>query len=70
MCVASLKPSSPAPPPPDPQVEAAKEIETDKQRQRVAEQVQRRVQRTRGGTGRRSLISGSGGGMGYYNEYL
>ena len=24
MCVASLKPSSPAPPPPDPQVEAAK----------------------------------------------
>lgn len=70
MCVGPLKPSSPAPPPPSPEVEAEKAIEMDKRKARVQERVQRRSQRVRGGTGRRSLITGSGGGMGYYNEYM
>ena len=69
MCVGPLKPSTPAPPPPDPQVEAAKYIETDKRRTAVQERAQKRSRRVRGGTGRRSLITGSSG-MGYYNEYL
>lgn len=70
MCVGPLKPSTPAPPPPDPVVEAAQEQETQKKKERVQETVQKKAQRIRGGTGRRSLISGSGGGMGFYNEYL
>lgn len=33
------------------------------------EALSQRVSGIRGGSGRRSLISSSGGGMGYYNEY-
>jgi len=70
MCVGPLKPSSPPPPPPSPEVEAEKAIEMDKRKASVQERVRQRSQRIRGGTGRRSLITGSGGGMGYYNEYM
>jgi hypothetical protein len=63
-----------APPPPDPKIaeqqEEQKAQTTEKKKDAKEETLQRTVTRLRGGTGRRSLIKGSGGGMGFYNEYL
>lgn len=67
--------SKPAPPPkPDPVVEAEQE---EKREEAVAEKkeikqeaLEKTVTRRKGGAGRRSLIKGSGGGMGFYNKYL
>ncbi len=73
MCVGPLKPSRPKPPPPpppSPEVEEAKKRETTKRKERVEETAVQKARRIKGGTGRRSLISGSGGGMGFYNEYM
>jgi len=71
MCVGR---SAPAAPKPDPAVEAQqkeqREQETAKKAERRQEALSETVSRRRGGRGRRSLITGSGGGMGYYNEYL
>lgn len=68
MCIGG---GSSAPPPPD---TSAQDQQMEKEQQTAKEQkaktLERRVRRIRGGTGRRSLITGSGGGMGYYNEYL
>ena len=70
MCVGS-KPKAPAP---DPAVEAQqaeqKAQATEKARGQRQEALQQTVARRTGGRGRRSLISGTGGGMGFYNEYL
>jgi len=70
MCVGS-KPKAPAP---DPAVEAQqaeqKAQETQQKATRRQESLQQTVARRTGGRGRRSLISGTGGGMGFYNEYL
>ena len=65
--------SSPRTPPPDPVVE--QEREAAKAEEQVAKAEMRQdaleetVSRKRKGTGRRSLLSGSGGGIGFYNRY-
>jgi len=70
MCLAR---SAPKPPPPDPVVE--QEREAAKAEEQVAKAEMRQdaleetVSRKRKGTGRRSLLSGSGGGIGFYNRY-
>ena len=67
-------PSSPKPPPPDPAIEAAQtEARNDAQgvrSDRKEEVLEKGVRRARGGGGRRSLLTGNSGGMGYYNEYM
>ena len=80
MCAGPFRPSRPAPPPPDPVVEQEqaeqKAQATEKAKtarsERLAETLADLggVRRRGGGRGRRSLITGSRGGMGYYNEYL
>ena len=70
MCVGR----TPKAPTTDPAVEAQqaeqKAQETQKKATRRQESLQQTVASRRGGRGRRSLISGTGGGMGFYNEYL
>lgn len=43
---------------------------TEKAKVRKQEALQDTLTRVRGGRGRRSLITGSRGGMGFYNEYM
>jgi hypothetical protein len=73
MCVGS-RPSAPPPPTPDPSVQAAQKQQRDENQamrsERKQETLEKGVRRARGGSGRRSLLSGSSGGMGYYNEFL
>ncbi len=61
------------PPPPDPIVEqereAAKAEEQVKKAEMRQDALEETVTRKRKGTGRRSLLSGSGGGIGFYNRY-
>lgn len=73
MCLPSR--SSSPPPPTKEEKEAEMEREAEKQvataerkeaRQDVLEE---NITRQRRGTGRRSLLRGSGGGIGFYNEY-
>ena len=70
MCLPSR---SPKPPPPDPVVEqereAAKAEEQVKKAEMRQDALEETVTRKRKGTGRRSLLSGSGGGIGFYNRY-
>ena len=73
MCVAR---SSPKPPPPTKEEkemelerEAEKEVETVKRADARQEVLEQNVTAKRKGTGRRSLLRGSGGGIGFYNEY-
>jgi len=72
MCTS--RPKAPPPPRPDPVVEQQQEEQkqqtTEKKKDAKEKTLQRTVTRLRGGSGRRSLIKGSGGGMGFYNEYL
>lgn len=75
MCVGGGKPK---PPPPDPAVEAEqaerKAAATEKAKEARAERLESALTTIgdgrRGGRGRRSLITGTRGGMGYYNEYM
>ena len=64
---------SPKSPPPDPIVEqereAAKAEEQVKKAEMRQDALEETVTRKRKGTGRRSLLSGSGGGIGFYNRY-
>lgn len=64
---------SPKTPAPDPQVEKERESEKAKEQARTTEMKQEALEETvsrkRRGTGRRSLLSGSGGGIGFYNRY-
>lgn len=69
MCIGG----SPKTPAPDPQVEMERESEKAKEQARTTEMKQEALEETvsrkRRGTGRRSLLSGSGGGIGFYNRY-
>ena len=65
--------SSPRPPAPDPQVAKERESEKAKEQVKTSEMKQEALEETvskkRKGTGRRSLLTGSGGGIGYYDRY-
>jgi len=49
--------------------ERRKEAALSEKRERKQEALAESVEATSRGSGRRSLITGSGGGMGYFNEY-
>ena len=73
MCLPSR---SPAPPPPTVEEkeekmerEAVQEIETQKRTDARQDVLEENITAKRKGTGRRSLLRGSGGGRGFYNEY-
>lgn len=66
------------PPTPDPtkeekeekmEREAQKQIETQKRADARQDVLDENITALRKGTGRRSLLRGSGGGIGFYNEY-
>tara|TARA_R110000772_G_scaffold252424_1_gene367807 strand:- start:178 stop:393 length:216 start_codon:yes stop_codon:yes gene_type:complete len=63
-----------SPPPPDKALEAEQEQKRDEaisdKKEIKQDALEETVARRKGGTGRRSLIKGSGGGMGFYNKYL
>ena len=68
--------SSPKPPPPtvaekeaEMETEAQKEVETQKRADTRQDVLEENITRKRKGSGRRSLLRGSGGGIGFYNEY-
>ena len=65
--------SSPKPPKPDPEVEMEREAEKEKEQVKTVELKQDALEETvskkRKGTCRRSLLTGSGGGIGFYNRY-
>jgi hypothetical protein len=58
----------------DPEVEAeqeSQEFQANKETKQLKKQaVEQVIKKRRGGTGRRSLITGTGGGIGYYNKYF
>ena len=60
-------------PAPDPEAEKERESEKAKEQVKTAELKQEALEETvsqkRKGTGRRSLLTGSGGGIGFYNRY-
>lgn len=64
---------TPKPPAEDPAAKAAREEalakEQTEKKEIKQEALTAKVKSIRGGTGRRTLISSSGGGMGFYNEY-
>ena len=67
---------SPSPPPPtkeekyaEMEREAEKENEMAKREDARQDVLEENITRQRRGTGRRSLLRGSGGGIGFYNEY-
>ena len=70
MCLGGSRPS---PPQPDPEAEKERESEKAKEQVKTAEMKQEALEETvsqkRKGTGRRSLLTGSGGGIGFYNRY-
>ena len=49
--------------------EAQKEVETAKRADARQDVLEENITTKRKGTGRRSLLRGSGGGIGFYNEY-
>jgi hypothetical protein len=49
--------------------EAEKEVETEKRTEARQDVLEENITRKRKGSGRRSLLRGSGGGIGFYNEY-
>jgi hypothetical protein len=65
--------SSPKTPAPDPELAKERESEKAKEQVKTAEMKQEALEGTvsqkRKGTGRRSLLTGSGGGIGYYDRY-
>jgi len=73
MCLPSR---SSSPPPPtvaekeaEMETEAQKEVETEKRVDARQEVLEENITKKRKGSGRRSLLRGSGGGIGFYNEY-
>ena len=73
MCLGGGRPS---PPPPTVEEkeekmerEAVQEVETQKRADARQEVLEENITAKRKGTGRRSLLRGSGGGIGFYNEY-
>ena len=73
MCVGR----SPSPPPPptveekeaEMEREAEKEVQTAERKEARQDVLEENITRKRKGVGRRSLLRGSGGGIGFYNEY-
>ena len=49
--------------------EAVQEVETQKRADARQDVLEENITAKRKGTGRRSLLRGSGGGIGFYNEY-
>ena len=49
--------------------EAQQEVETQKRVDARQDVLEENITRKRKGSGRRSLLRGSGGGIGFYNEY-
>ena len=78
MCAGPFRSRSPSPPPPDPRIEAEQKAAEDRAKQEAADRRQSQLTERltqiggsgRGGRGRRSLLTSSRGGMGYYNEYM
>ena len=73
MCIGG---GSSSPPPPtkeekeaEMEREAQKEEETAKRTEARQDVLEENITRRRKGAGRRSLLRGSGGGIGFYNEY-
>ena len=67
---------SPSPPPPtveekeaEMEREAQVQVETAERKDARQEVLEQNITRQRKGVGRRSLLRGSGGGIGFYNEY-
>ena len=73
MCLPSGRSSPPPPTKEEKEAElereAEKEVETVKRADARQEVLEQNVTAKRKGTGRRSLLRGSGGGIGFYNEY-
>jgi hypothetical protein len=73
MCIGGGRPKTP--PPTDEEKEeemereAQKEEETAKRTEARQDVLEENITRKRRGSGRRSLLRGSGGGIGFYNEY-
>ena len=73
MCLPSR---SPSPPPPTKEETEAKlereaqtQVATAERKEARQDVLEQNITRQRKGTGRRSLLRGSGGGIGFYNEY-
>ena len=74
MCLPRGGSSSPPPPTKEEKEEemereATKEVETQNRADARQEVLEENITTKRKGTGRRSLLRGSGGGIGFYNEY-
>ena len=73
MCLPSGRSSPPPPTKEEKQAElereAEKEVETVKRADARQDVLEENVTAKRKGTGRRALLRGSGGGIGFYNEY-
>ena len=73
MCLPSR---SPSPPPPTKEEEETKlereaetEVQTAERKDARQDVLEENITTKKKGTGRRSLLRGSGGGIGFYNEY-
>ena len=73
MCLPSGRSSRPPPTKEEKEAEmerdAQKEVETAKRADARQEVLEENITAKRKGSGRRSLLRGSGGGIGFYNEY-
>jgi hypothetical protein len=73
MCLPSGRSSPPPPTVEEKEAEmerdAQKEVETAKRADARQEVLEENITAKRKGSGRRSLLRGSGGGIGFYNEY-
>ena len=73
MCLGGSRPKTPPPTVEEKEEEmereAVKEIETEKRTEARQDVLEENITRKRKGSGRRSLLRGSGGGIGFYNEY-
>jgi len=76
MCLPSGGGSSSPPPPTDEEKEAemeresAKEEETGRRAEARQDVLEQNISNIRKGSGRRSLLRGRGGGIGFYNRYF
>ena len=73
MCIGGSRPKTPEPSVEEKEEEmereAQKEEETAKRTEARQDVLEENITRRRKGAGRRSLLRGSGGGIGFYNEY-
>jgi len=73
MCLPSRSPSPPPPTKEETEAklerEAEKDVATAERKDARQDVLEQNITRQRRGTGRRSLLRGSGGGIGFYNEY-